>query len=213
MVIDRRRFLELAALLYSAGPVATLACDRGSPPPATVVPVQLPAASTTPPPPSAAPIASAPAVPADACSNAKGDARSACLKVTSACEGLRDECESLHEDLRPRVAQQFAECFAQTRAPRCRDKALGACMRRAIESACVEPGATARCETIMRACTAAGKRPKYSLETCAKILSAIVPGGPGQWDEVDEERLGPSTAEGCSLEYVLPYQPYGFSWR
>jgi hypothetical protein len=42
----------------------------------------------------------------------------------------------------------------------------------------------------------------------------VKPGGPGDWEAVDEERMGPGpTQEACSLEYVLPYQPYGWMWR
>lgn len=209
MRIDRSRFLELAVLLAAGG------CERSNQP-TTVVPVVLPSASAPTPPPSASAATSATPTPpaADArCSNENGDPAPICRRIGPACEGMRDECDSIHEDLKPRVAEAFARCFAEVRRPRCRDKALGACMRRAIEDTCPEPAAIQRCRAIMTKCTAAGKRPKYDEETCAKVLSAVVPGGPGKWDEVDEERLGPSTAEGCSLTYVLPYQPWGPSWR
>lgn len=207
MRIDKQRFLELAVLVAAGG------CDRAASQPAPVVPVQLPpvapSASA-----SAPPSASASALPpAPLCDNAKGSPRSVCDRVGPACEGLHEECVSLDEDLRPRVAEAFAECFAQQKASRCRDRALGACMRKAIEGACVEPGTTERCRGIMAKCEAAGRRPKYTLEQCERVLSATLPQGPGKWQEVDEERLGPSMAEGCSLTYALPYQPWGPSFR
>ena len=87
-------------------------------------------------------------------------------------------------------------------------------MRAAIEASCADPEATTTCEGIMAECRAKGRSPKYTLEQCAKVLSATAPGAEGEWRETDEERMGfGPTAEACSLEFVLPYQPFGFMWR
>lgn len=66
----------------------------------------------------------------------------------------------------------------------------------------------------MSACRAAGRPPSYTLEQCAKVLSAVLPSAePDAWERVDRERLGPSDVDdGCSLRDVLPYQPWGISW-
>jgi hypothetical protein len=207
MRIDRAEFLRLTVVLGAA------ACEPRAAE-IVVVPTQ--------PVPSAAP-SSAPARPSapraavdpnvdPSCSNAVGSS-AACERVGPACEGLHDECLSLGDDLRPRVMERFADCFAKAKAPRCRDRALGACMRAAVESACVEPGTTKACEDLLAACRAAGKKPDYTLEQCTKVLSAVKPEGAGRWDEVDRQRLGPSSEGDCSLRYVLPYQPWGPSWR
>ena len=154
------------------------------------------------------------APPATASCNDVGNPIAACKQVSPACEGLREECMGLTSQLRPRVAQAFAECMAKARGKSCRSRSLGACMRAAIEGSCADPDATKTCEELMAGCRAKGRSPKYTLDQCAKILSATAPGAEGDWREVDEERMGVGpSAESCSLEYVLPYQPWGFSWR
>ncbi|MBS2011712.1 MAG: hypothetical protein JST00_02265 [Deltaproteobacteria bacterium] len=145
------------------------------------------------------------------CNNANGSL-AVCSAIGPACEGLSDECMGLG-DLRPRVAQKFGECFAKARRPSCRDKAMGACMRAAVMATCIEPGSAAECRRIMRSCRAAGKTPTYTLEECAKVVSAPMPSqDPSGWPKVDAERLGPTGEDGCTLRQVLPYQPWGPSW-
>ncbi len=221
MQIDRNQFLHLTLL------IGAYACGGEQANNVVIVPTQpldIPIASAKPPP-SAAPKPATPVAreepdPPDdpSCSNAKGSPiRKLCLKVSPSCEGLREECLSLADDFRPRVAEKWAECFAKTTASDCRDPKLGACMRAATESACVEPGTIKTCRGLMTSCREAGKAPDYTLDRCVRILSAVKPStkkGGGDWDVVDVERLGPSEESGsCSLEYVLPYQPYGANWR
>lgn len=197
MQLDRTEFLRLTALL------ALASCERPAKPP--TVPVVNVSPTEAP------PIVVEPAPAEPACSNATGSIQ-ACERVGPGCEGLADECKDIGDDFRPRVAERFAECFANTRRPTCRGRALGACMRAAVESACVEPGTEDECRDLMKRCHDAGTPPKYTLETCAKILSAVRPDG--DWADVDRERLGPSAESGaCTLLYVLPYQPWGHSWR
>lgn len=192
MIVDRVRFLQLSVLLASS-------CHGAEPvtvKPAPEKPAPPPTESVQPP-----------------CDNAVGTL-AACANVTPACEGLHEECGDLLSDFRPRVAAAFATCFARANPKSCRGKALGACMRTAVESACVEPETVPVCESIMAACNAAGKHPKYSLSSCTKVLSAVpTSDDPSSWRRVNEERLGPSAKGGCSLEHVLAYQPYGPSWR
>jgi hypothetical protein len=221
MKIDASEFRRLVALL------AVAACDRSGPPVNVTVPPEnappavateaplppAPAEAEVPPP---SPVADDPELPVDpSCSNAKGSLAS-CSRVGPACEGLASECKHLvAAEFRPRVAEAVAQCFAKARPPKCRDKALGACMRKAVESACVEPDSVATCRSIMKACRAAHREPAYTLAQCAAVISAVTPRqDPSSWDRVDEERLGPSgpTGEGCTLRYVLPYQPWGPSW-
>jgi hypothetical protein len=146
--------------------------------------------------------------------NDVGNPVAECKRVSPVCEGLREECMGLTVQLRPRVAQAFAECMAKSHGKSCRSRALGACMRAAVEGSCADPEATKTCEGLMAGCRAKGREPKYTLDQCAKILSATAPDAEGDWRTVDEERMGVGpSAESCSLEYVLPYQPWGFSWR
>lgn len=219
MRVDRSRFLELTVLL-TAGCGAAQSDPRASP--ATTVQLAPPlgaGADASPPPmvvveaPDAAPApASPPAKPA--LCNDSGDVHNACGRVSPTCEGLRDECESLTEDLRPKMAEAFAECMAKTKGRTCRSRDLGACFRAAIEAGCIDDEARTRCESLMADCKTHGKKPRYTLDQCAKVLSASTPDRPGEWRKVNEERLGYGpTSEACSLTYVLPYQPWGPSWR
>lgn len=219
--IRRGEFLRLTALL------ALASCDASRAEPQVVHAPILPPVATTgadpalsapPPIPTPPPIGAATGnddgeIPIDpSCSNAQGSL-DVCKRIGPACEGLVDECEGL-TDLRPRVAQAFGECFAKARRPSCRDKAMGACMRAAVMSACIEPGSVEQCRRIRKSCLDAGKTPTYSLEECAKVVSAAAPSNrASDWPRVDAERLGPSSsAEPCSLRQVLPYQPWGPSW-
>jgi hypothetical protein len=221
MQVDRAEFLRLATLLFGIAGCGDRTPAPAGPPAPTPAPSEqqspvkaqsggAPLANRVEPPTSARPPADPAADPS--CSNQRGTLR-ACARVSPTCEGLRGECKTLDEDLVPRVAEKWAECFANAKTA-CRPKSLGACMQAAVEHACVEPGAVATCRSLMKACDDAGSAPSYTLEQCAKVVSAVKPDGPGRWHEVDLERMGPgSTQEACSLEYVLPYQPYGWMWR
>lgn len=214
MRVDKSRFLELTVLLAAGcgAPKAStpetqvqLAAPASASPP-VLVEAKIDASAPEPPPPVHKESASC---------NDQGSVTAACAKIGPACEGLRQECESLADGLRPKVAESFAECMAKARGgPACRSRGLGACFRSAIEGGCADDEAVTACRTLMDGCTAHGKKPRYTLDQCAKILSATPPGGEGDWRTVDEERLGYGpTAEACSLTYVLPYQPWGPSWR
>lgn len=220
MRVDRSRFLELTFLLATGCGASRMAPDA--------VPDLRPAPNDAPASPIDAGIDArsvdasldaslsndANATASHVSCNDVGDPTSACKRVSPACEGLREECMGLANELRPGVAQAFAECMAKARGKTCRSRSLGACMRAAIEGSCADADATKTCEGLMADCRAKGRSPRYTLDQCAKILSATAPGAEGDWRAVDEERMGfgPS-AESCSLEYVLPYQPWGFSWR
>lgn len=217
--IRRAEFLRLTALL------ALASCDATRSEPQVVHAPMLPPVATdtagippripTPSPEGtgAATTNDDPEIPIDpSCNNAQGSL-DVCKRIGPACEGLVDECMGL-DDLRPRVAQAFGECFAKARRPGCRDKAMGACMRAAVMSACIEPGSVAQCKRIMKSCHDAGKTPTYSLEECAKVVSAPTPSNRAtDWPRVDAERLGPTSSDSpCSLRNVLPFQPWGPSW-
>jgi hypothetical protein len=224
MRVERARFLELTLLL------SAVACDdrsraAASPTvPAAAGPVALvipPMADT------ASPVSSggANARPPGAstakgptCNTAPADL-AACRRVSPTCEGLSEECEGLAESFQPRVAEAIALCMAKSRAASCRPKSLGACMRKAIEAACIEPDAVEACAEVMRACRAAGKTPRYTAEQCAAIVSSA-PNAAGErmgsdaWSEAMLETLGPTSEDkSCALDYVLAYQPWGISWK
>jgi hypothetical protein len=206
MQVDRVEFLRLATLLFGIA-----GCGERAPAPAAPGTAAsgeragAPLENRTEP-------ASSSGSPEAGCDNGRGTLR-ACARVSPTCEGLREECSSLAEDLVPRVAEQWAECFAAAKQA-CRPRSLGACMQAAVERACVEPGAADTCKMLMKACDAAGTPPRYTLEQCAKVVSTVKPDGPGHWKQIDEERMGPGAPkDACSLEHVLPYQPYGFMWR
>jgi hypothetical protein len=217
MQVDRAEFLRLATLLFGI-----TGCGDRTPAPAAPVSQAQQAQQEVP----EARQGRAPlenraetlAIPGDpaadpGCSNQRGTLQ-ACARVGPTCEGRREECKRLDEDLVPRVAEKWAECFANAKRGGCASKPLGTCMQAAVDHACIEPGAVATCKALMKACEDAKTPPRYTLEQCAKIVSAVKPDGPGKWKEVDEERMGPGpTQEACSLEYVLPYQPYGWMWR
>jgi hypothetical protein len=204
MRIDRDEFLRLSVSLALFG-----GCEGAGQGPLVASPeVPIETAPAAPEAPEESPAPEGPSCPDAPASLA------ACRRVSPACEGLQDECLTLAEDLRPQVAEAWAECFARVRPSDCRGKALGACMREAIDATCVDPATVARCEETMQACKAAGTPPQYTLEQCTRIASAVVAGGPGEWETVDWERMGPSSAgEACTIEYVLPYQPFGWMWR
>lgn len=235
MKVDKVRFLELT-LLMAAGCGAPSSTPNGQyvslvpPPNAAQAPSPYGPIYTAPAPvygPSSPPRSSGPApvpvpvpvpVPAPAaCADGPVDMVTACAGVSPTCEGLANECRSLTDDLRPKVAEAFAACFVKVKP--CRSRALGACMRNAIMTSCADESAVAECRDLMDKCKASGKPAKYTLDQCAKILSATTPPVPGDrrkgsFHDVDRERLGPGpSAESCSLTYVLPYQPWGSSWR
>lgn len=207
MQVERAEFLRLATLLFGIA-----GCGERAPAPAAPGAAAAGAGAGAPLENRTEPASSSEPSAEAGCDNGRGTLR-ACARVSPTCEGLREECTRLTEDLVPRVAEKWAECFA-TAKQACRPKSLGACMQAAVERACVEPGAADTCKALMTACAAAGTPPRYTLEQCVKVVSAVKPDGPGQWNQVDEERMGPGAAkDACSLEYVLPYQPYGWMWR
>lgn len=236
MKVDKVRFVELT-LLMAAGCGAPPSSPNGQyvslvpPPNAAQAPSPYGPIYTAPKPvygPASPPRSSGGPVPVPvpvpvpaptpaACADGPVDMVTACAGVSPTCEGLAQECRTLTDDLRPKVAAAFAACFAKVKP--CRSRALGACMRDAIMTSCADEGAVAECRDLMDKCKASGKPAKYTLDQCAKILSATtppVPGNPqkGSFHDVDRERLGPGpSAESCSLTYVLPYQPWGSSWR
>lgn len=220
MRIDRTRFLELTLLLSTA----FVACEDRGPgmAPATVPAASGPAPLVIPPlAETATPMPAAPEVPRSAeraCPESPADL-SACRRISPTCEGMAEECLSLDQSFRPRVAEQIALCMTRSRAPQCRPRSLGACMRKAIESACVEPDAVVACKEVMQACVDAKKPPKYTAEQCAAIVSSAprVHGkrmGSPEWSQEMLETLGPTEERGsCGLDWVLAYQPWGFSWK
>lgn len=220
MRVDRARFLELTFLL-SATVVGCEDRARGpavvpvapGPAPLVIPPLAETAASASPP-----PEVEPPRPPERACPETPADL-SVCHKISPTCEGMIEECTTLDQSFHPRVAEAIAQCMTKARAPQCRPKSLGVCMRKAIESACVEPDAVLACKEVMQACRDAGKPPKYTAEQCAAIVSAAprVFGarmGSEAWSNEMLETLGPTNERGsCALDWVLAYQPWGASWK
>jgi hypothetical protein len=227
MRVDRARFLELTLLLSAVAcddrtrAAASPSVPAASGPVALVIPPMADTAALAPPgganaqppAPSGASMAKA-----STCNSAPADL-AACRRVSPTCEGLAEECEGLAESFQPRVAEAIALCMTKSRAPSCRPKSLGACMRKAIEAACVEPDAVQACAEVMQACRAAGKTPKYTAEQCAAIVSSAphtlgTRMGSDAWSEAMLETLGPTSEDkSCALDYVLAYQPWGISWK
>lgn len=223
MRVDRARFLELTLLLSVvacedrtravAAPTSAMPAGSGAAP--LVIP---PLANAAEAPPPTGPSAPQLAAPSRACPETPADL-SACHRISPTCEGMVEECGTLDQSFHPRVAEAIAQCMTKARSPQCRPKSLGACMRKAIESACVEPDAVDACKEVMQACRDAGKPPKYTAEQCAAIVSAAprVFGkrmGSPEWSTEMLETLGPTNERGsCGLDWVLAYQPWGFSWK
>lgn len=212
MKIDFARFAQLTFAL------ATLSCDK--PPPA--VP---PHVAEPPPEPEAAPAPESGASPSAVASPEPREASeppadlSKCASLSPSCEGLREECQSLagsgdpgseghYPGYRPRLAEEIATCWAANLAPpKCRAPAMGKCIRDAVMRGPVDPAVTPTCDQILSSCTQVGLRPSYSRADCQKALSAV--SGRARDDAV--RAMGPS-GEGCSLEYALPYYPFGQTW-
>lgn len=217
MKIQKHEFLRLTVLLAACTPAqeqAAITVPVQPPPPASQVAEKQPPPASKPK--ENEPEEADPTDPPD-CSNAKGaPIAKICLKVSPVCEGMREECKSLADDFRPRVAEKWATCFANA-GKTCRDDMpkLGTCMREATLATCIEPGTIKKCRELKKACRDAGKAVEYTLDQCVRVLSAVKPSKrESDWELVDIERLGPSEEAGsCSLDYVLPYQPFGDSWN
>jgi hypothetical protein len=141
--------------------------------------------------------------------NDVGDPRAACLRLPPQSEGGREECLSLGLQLRPHVAEAWSQCLAKERPGPNAYKTRKACFRAAIESSCMDEEARVLCKTMIAQCAAGKRKVNYTVDQCAKVLSATAAGAEGDWRKTDEERLGYGpTAESCSIEYALPYQPF-----
>jgi hypothetical protein len=131
------------------------------------------------------------------------------MTLSPMAEGGRDACLSLGLQLRPHVAEAWSQCMAKERPGPNAYKTTKACFRAAIESSCIDEEARVVCKSMMAQCTAKKRKINYTLDQCAKVLSATAAGAEGDWRKTDEERLGYGpTAESCSISYVLPYQPF-----
>lgn len=207
MQIKREVFLELCAALSVVGCPGSHD-DAGAVRAATVVDVEptRDGERADPPPRPVAP-------PEPECGAT--DTTMVCDQVGPACEGLHDSCLRLSNGLRPPIASAWSKCFAQARPPGCRDASLGACMRDAIEESCPLPEMRSRCAEVMAACRDAGHEPQYTMKLCMQVASAVTPDDdPMGWERVDWKRMGPlASTMPCTLEYVLPYQPFGWMWR
>lgn len=235
MKIDRARFLALTASIgvgaASCGRTEVAIAPVPVPPPATATPEPVadaapPVASVEPPPPKPPP---APACP----ENAIGSL-AACdtWKVDPTCEsgGPRRECTSLldmqssaprsdgePEGFQPRVAQAIASCMTKkpvTRVTGCKLPDMHKCIREGVDTVCIEPEMTARCEKLIHACQARHARVTFTAEQCAKIATATR-GELRSWALEAMSGLdahGSPTAEGCTLQYVTIYQPWPANW-
>lgn len=199
MSIDRKRFLELTLLLGASctprpAPQEPAEARLVESAPATYASSSTPVVATGP--------------ETGASCNDRGTL-DACLRIGPTCEGLASACRNLGQSLRPKVAEAWSLCFAAQKG-NCHGPELHACMRKAIDEGCADPRAEAYCEKQMKSCTSAGRTPRYTLETCARVVSAVrgEEGSP-EWEEASFDMLGPSAESGsCALDYTLPFQPY-----
>jgi hypothetical protein len=84
---------------------------------------------------------------------------------------------------------------------------MGKCIRDAVMRVPVEASTATTCDQILNGCSQSGMKPGFSREQCQRVLSAVT----GQAREDAARAIGPS-GEGCSLEYALPYYPFGRTW-
>ena len=211
MKIDFARFARLTFAIAAAS------CDR--PPPAVPSHVAAAPADTAgslepepagPGDPSPAPPPRAEDSPADL---------SRCASLSPSCEGLIQECQSLagtgdpgaegfYPGYRPRIAEEIATCWsASLSPPQCRTPAMGKCVRDAVMRAPIDPTTSPECDQLMAGCSRMGVKPVYSKTDCQKALSSVT----GRTREDAARAMGPS-GEGCTLEYALPYYPFGNVW-
>lgn len=140
-----------------------------------------------------------------------------CRQLSPACEGMIEECLALSapadpsgegssgQGFRPRVAEEIAACWnGAVRPPRCRTAALGNCVKLAVLRSAVEPTTEPLCDSILKECRQAGKKPTWTKDVCAHILSSMMMGRP---QSEAQHMLGPDAGH-CTLDYVLPYQPF-----
>ena len=84
---------------------------------------------------------------------------------------------------------------------------MAECIRQAVDQSCIDPGAEASCDRLLVSCARQQVRPEYTKQQCVRILSSVV----GRARSDAEHALSPMR-EGCTLEFVLPYHPYGSPW-
>jgi hypothetical protein len=141
-----------------------------------------------------------------------------CQKLSPACEGMIGECMSLStmsdpsgeggpgQGFRPRVAEEIAACWSSNvKPPKCRTSGLASCIRQAVLRVSIEPTVEARCDAIRSQCQQAGRKPTWSNDQCTHILSAMMPG----YSRDEAERMLGPMGEHCTMEFALPYQPFG----
>jgi hypothetical protein len=227
--IDVGKFLQITAALAAVG------CERSRPAdspggdfdttggskvivarapdepaePALTKTTPTPSAEAAPPAPPPPPMTEA--LPAPALSLA------ACEKVSPACEGLLESCNVLavvsdpsaegawgHGFSRP-VAEQIATCWAtKVKPPACDAKAQQRCVKDAVMKVKVDKSLDSVCTRVIGDCKRVGKPAKYSRDQCLHILSSTV----GAARDEATRMMGPA-GEGCTLDYVLPYSPFG----
>jgi len=213
MNIDFARFAQLTCALAAAS------CDRPPPavPPHVATPPEEPVPAAAPSEPGR-PSEPTPTTPPEA-SETPADL-SRCAVLSASCEGLREECQTLagqgdpssegfYPGFRPRVAEEIATCWAANLSPpKCRPPAMGKCIRDAVMRSTVDPATVAQCDELMASCASSSTRARYTREQCQRALSSVS----GRTREDAARVMGPSGEGGCSLEYALPYYPFGQSW-
>lgn len=140
-----------------------------------------------------------------------------CANVSPMCESLQDSCNALNRGGDPSgegawgfgftrpVAEQIATCWAsKVKPPGCDEKAQKKCVRDAVMKAKVDKKLDAVCSTIIGDCKRAGKPAKWVKDQCVHILSATS----GAARDEAARMMGPM-GEHCTLDYVLPYAPFG----
>lgn len=216
MALDTRRFLELTVLL--SGVACASRSEPASPPASALAPS--PQAYDGPPPPAP------PEVPTDLADNSTtpavvargqscndtGNVRE-CDLLTPSCEGGEAAmCSDPEFGMRSKIREDFAQCVKKTERGRCPPRtAARSCLKQAISKGCIDADAEDMCRQLISDCKAAGKKLRYDLATCARIVSAVdARPGSMEWRAMNLELLGPTSEDkSCALDYVLPYYPFG----
>ena len=100
------------------------------------------------------------------------------------------------------------------RATGCKHPDMHKCIRDAVDTVCIDPAMTARCEKLIGACQARRARVTFTVEQCAKIATSTR-GELRSWALDTMAGLqgdGTPMAEGCTLQYVTVYQPWPANW-